>query len=82
MNAAAHIDACHPSSPSAVSSPLPRSNAAVQPDRGDWEFLMTAVGHMRMRPMSAPFCGLGESGYESVVAILTGAEPTSARPGT
>lgn len=77
MHAAAHVDTCRPSSPSAVSSPLPRSNAAVQPDRGDWEFLMTAVGHMRMRPMDAPYSGLGESGYESVTAILTGAEPKS-----
>jgi len=78
MHAAAHADIRCPSSPCAVTSPLPRSNAAVQPDRGDWEFLMTAVGHMRMRPMSAPFSGLGESGYETVTALLTGAEPKSA----
>lgn len=82
MHAATH-PAPTPHSPCVVAPPtLPCSNAAVKPDRGDWEFLMAAVGRMRVRPISAPPAGSGGAEYDAASAPAIGTEPTNAPPGT
>lgn len=54
MHAAAHSEASSSESSAVDADPLPCSCRAVKPDRGDWEYLVRAVGGMRFRPMSAP----------------------------
>jgi len=61
MNAAANLDSCTNSPGAAAPTPLPRSNAAVQPDRGDWEFLMCSVGRMHVRPLEVPHSTLASA---------------------
>ncbi len=54
MHAAAQPDLAAKDATAAGADPLPWSNQAVKPDRGDWEYLTRAVGAMRMRPTEPP----------------------------
>lgn len=54
MHAAAHPEVASKEPASGGADPLPWSNNPVKLDRGDWEFLASSVGCMRVRPTEIP----------------------------
>lgn len=66
MHAAAQPEVCVNGS-RIVTPQLPHSNQSVQPDRGDWEFLMLAVGVLKARPSDVLIHGC-DGGVASVDA--------------